>query len=277
MTSTGRTQPARSQTIATVERAVDVLMLFAVTRTSRAATLGVTEIANELGLSKAAVHRILSSLKGRGLLDLNEESRRYSLGPAVLNLGLAYLDRLDIRELAQPELERLCETTNETATLSTRSGDTRVYVSQVLPDREVKMTVPLGRPFPLHTGGSSKAFLAWLGESELDAYLREPLQSLTVATVVDVAQLRIELMTIRSRGYAVSFGERQAGAASVAAPVFDHLGAVTAVVSVAGPEDRLRESIDSAAIELLAATERLSVRLGHTKSIQAKSPNHTHT
>jgi IclR family transcriptional regulator, acetate operon repressor len=255
----GSNPASSSQTIATVERAVDVLMLFTSTK---AATLGVTEIANELGLSKAAVHRVLSSLRGRGLLEVHEELRRYSLGPAALTLGLAYLDRINILEMAVPELDRLSAATQETATLSTRSGDTRMYVSQVLPDREVKMTVPLGRSFPLHAGGSSKVFLAWMGSSDLDAYLDQALERLTDQTVVDPAALRIELREINARGYAMSFGERQAGAASVAAPVFDHLGAVAAVISIAGPTDRIRLAVSTASSELLAATGRLSARLG---------------
>ena len=248
-----------SQTIATVERAIDVLMLF--TKTKQA-TLGVTEIASELVMSKAAVHRILSSLKAKGLLEVHDESRRYALGPANLALGLAYLERIDIREVAGPELARLCEVTGETATLSIRSGPTRTYVSQVTPDREVKMTVPLGRPYPLHTGSSSKAFLAFLGEEEAEQYLAGPLEKLTDNTIVDVVKLRAELKKIRKAGYAISFAERQAGAASVAAPVFDHQSRPSAVISVCGPIERFRGEADDAAKLLLEATGRLSARFG---------------
>lgn len=250
-----------SQTIATVERAVDVLMLF--TR-RRASTLGVTEIANELSLSKAAVHRILSSLRGKGLLEVHEESRRYSLGPAALALGRAYLDKLDVRDLAQSELVALSDATGETATLSIRSGSTRTYVSQVLPDREVKMTVPVGRPFPLHAGSSSKAFLAFLLEPEIDEYLQSPLETLTEMTITDPGALRADLRRIRKVGYAVSFGERQAGAGSVAAPVFDHNGRPSAVVSLCGPVERFASEVDDAAKLLAEATARISARLGYT-------------
>ncbi len=249
-----------SQTIATVERAVDVLLLF--TR-RRAATLGVTEIANELSMSKAAVHRILSSLRGKGLLDVHEETRRYSLGPGTLALGLAYLEKLDVRDIALNELTLLSDATNETATLSIRSGTTRTYVSQKLPDREVKMTVQLGRPFALHAGSSSKAFLAFLPEAEIDEYLAGPLDALTSTTIVDVDALRADLRRIRKVGYAVSFGERQAGAGSVAAPVFDHNGRVAAAVSVCGPIERFRSEVDAIASILLASTRRVSARMGY--------------
>jgi IclR family transcriptional regulator, acetate operon repressor len=248
-----------SQTIATVERAVDVLMLF--TR-RRSATLGVTEIANELAMSKAAVHRILSSLRGKGLLDVHADTRRYSLGPGTLALGLAYLDTLDVRDLAHGELTALSDASGETATLSIRSGSTRTYVSQVLPDREVKMTVQLGRPFPLHTGSSSKAFLAYLTEEEIDEYLTHPLDALTPTTITDPEALRADLRSVRKVGYAVSFGERQAGAGSVAAPVFDHAGRPAAVISVCGPIERFRDEVDDVATLLVAATKRLSARMG---------------
>lgn len=142
-----------SQTASTVERAADVLVLFAESATP---TLGVTEIADRLSLSKAAVHRILASLRSRQLIELDEETRRYSLGVMSMRLGLAYLDRIDIRGVAAPELAALSAETGETATLSVRSGKGRIYVEQVTPAREVRMSVTLGVPYPLHIGASSR-------------------------------------------------------------------------------------------------------------------------
>jgi DNA-binding PadR family transcriptional regulator len=136
------TEPKRL--IATVERATDVLTLF--TRVERQ-DLGVTEIANELQLSKAVIHRVLNTLAAKGFIETDEETRRYRLGPAVLALGQAYVDRLDIRDLAQAYMRALSEQTNETATLSQRYRWERLYVDQITPEREVKMTVALGRRF----------------------------------------------------------------------------------------------------------------------------------
>lgn len=249
-----------SQTIATVVRAADVLMLFA----RRDTPLGITEISTELALSKAAVHRILASLRGVGLVQLDEDTRLYALGPGALALGLAYLHRLDVRDLAAPELAELSHETQETATLSVRTGTTRMYVDQVVPQREVAMRVALGVQYPLHAGGSSKAFLAFLPAQEVEDYLAAgPLPALTEHTLIDPASLRTELATIRELGYATSVGERQAGAASAAAPVFDHQGLPAAVVSVSGPAERFRGELDACLPLLLAATGRLSSRLGH--------------
>lgn len=249
------------QTIATVERAADVLLHLA---ESTRATYGVTEIAEELGLSKAAVHRILTSLRTRGLVELDEATRRYALGVMSMKVGLAYLDRIDVRRIAHPELVELSELTAETATLSVRSGWIRFYVDQVTPRREVIMSVSLGTPHPLHAGASSKAFLAFLADEEVEAYLSQPeLARLTPDTVVERTRLRREIAQIRKRGYARSFAERQIGAASVAAPLFDHDGRPVGVVSVCGPVERFRGEVDACADALLVVTGRLSGRLGH--------------
>jgi DNA-binding IclR family transcriptional regulator len=250
-----------SQSIAAVERALDVLLLFG--RQARP-DLGVTEISGQLGLSKAAVHRILTSLKSRDLVTVDAQTRRYSLGPASLGLGRAYLARIDLRSMASPELAWLSAESRETATLSIRNGDARMYVDQVVPDREVRMEVAIGVPYPLHAGSSSKAFLAFLTPGEIDAYLdRHALEPVTEQTITDRRALLAELAKVRQRGYAVSMGERQAGAASVAAPILDQDGRPAAVISVSGPLERFRDEVHDCGELLLQATARLSARMGH--------------
>ena len=247
------------QTVAAVERAADVLNAFT---ELDGATAGVTELAQRLGYSKAVVHRILASLRAKGFVDLDETTRRYSLGPAALALGLTYLQQIDVRDAARSVLRELSEQTTETATLSIRRGDVRMYVDQVTPPREVKMTVQLGHPYPLHAGGSSKAFLAHLPDAEVDRYLSEPLPALGANTITDPNELRRDLAETRRRGYAASFGERMEGAGSVAAPVFDHENGPVAVISVCGPVERFRDEVADIAPILLKATQELSRRLG---------------
>lgn len=244
----------------TVARAADILLHFTSTR---ARDLGVTEIADALSLSKTAVHRILTSLRSRGLVELDPATRRYSLGVAAMQLGMTYLDRLDVRRLARSELEHLSATTNETATLSLRSGWTRAYVDQVTPQREVIMSVTLGESVPLHAGASSKTFLAFLPDSTIEDYLATgSMRSLTDRTVTDPGRLRRDLARIRRQGWASSTGERKPGAASIAAPVLDHTGAPAAVISVCGPAERLPKQLDAARDALLDATARLSLAMG---------------
>jgi DNA-binding IclR family transcriptional regulator len=250
----------RIETVTAIERAADVLALFA----DAGSTLGVTEIAQRLGLSKTVVYRVLASFRAKGFVEFDESTRRYSMGPMVLTLGLAYLDRIDVRALAREAMRRLSDDTSETATLSIRSGWTRVYIDQVTPPRDIKMVVPLGRPFPLHAGGSSKALLAFLTREEQETYLEMPLAALTPLTVTDPDELRKQLVTIRQRGYAITMGERQAGAAAVAAPVLGLDGRPVAAMSICGPIERFRTDVGRAAELLLEATHGMSKQLGYS-------------
>ena len=255
------TDQSTGTTITAVERTAEVLRAFAHSDTQ---TLGVTEIAQALGISKAVVHRILNSLRATGFIEFEPESRRYQLGPTALDVGLAFLRHVDVRELARPVLKALSAQTQETATLSIRSEWHRIYIDQVTPPREVKMTVALGRPFPLYAGSSSKSLLAFLPQHEIDEYLErtEP-QALTDLTITDIPTLRSELAQVRARGYAVSLGERQAGAGSVAAPVLDHNGYPIASMSLCGPVERFREDADRAAQLVTEATMQLSRQIGY--------------
>ena len=244
--------------VASVERAGSVLFCLARSGGPR----GVTAIASDLGISKAVVHRILMSLLQRDLVTLDAGTRRYALGPAVLELAAAYRSQLDVRVLALETMRDLVGATQETATLSVLHNDRRVYVDQVTPNREVRMTVEVGASFPLHAGASSKAFLAWFPDGRRRDYLESPLEAMTDATIVDPKDLRRELSRIREQGFAVSFGERQAGAGSVAAPLLDEHLSPVAVLSVCGPLQRFRTEIAGVAAEVVKATRALSRRLG---------------
>lgn len=229
--------------LTTIERALTVLGHFA---TCEQEDHGVSEIARELQLSKAVIHRVVTTLVANGYLQVDPRSRRYRLGPMTLVLGSSYLERLDLHKLALPRLRELSEATGETATLSLRSGWSRMYVDQVTPDREIIMMVAIGKPFPLHAGSSSKSFLAFLDDHEQHEYLeRNTLRALTPTTIVDPGALRDELQQVRALGYAVSVEERQAGAASIATPILDRRGRPLAVISVGGPVERFRHQLDT--------------------------------
>lgn len=248
-----------SATIATVERAADILLFF--TETSRP-DLGVTEIADALGLSKAAVHRVLASLRGRGFIHLDEATRRYSLGVSSMKLGLACVERIDVRRVARSYLEDLSRDTNETATLSVPAGPhSRIYVDQVTPDREVITAVTLGVPYPLYAGASSRALLAFSTHERIEEYLAEVSpEPLTPGTTADA--LRADLEQVRRQGWAHSPAERKSGAASVAAPVLGHDGVPLAVVGVCGPLERFSAEFEECRSALLKTTAGLSAKFG---------------
>ena len=149
-----------------------------------------------------------------------------------------------------------------------------MYLSQVLSPQEIRMSVQLGQLYPLHAGGSSKAILAALDAEQQRQYVHSvPLDALTDITIQTPERLLLELEEISRRGYSVSLGERQAGAASVAAAVFDATGKVHGSISVCGPVNRLDQSRIDEFGPLVAETaatvsRQLGLRAGspHTSS-----------
>ncbi|WP_067669140.1 IclR family transcriptional regulator [Nocardia miyunensis] len=241
-------------------RVADVLLLF----TDGPSRLGVSAIARELGLSKAVVHRILQSLATRGMVVLDPDSRQYRLGPAATALGARAFRDSDLRASALDLLRALRDETGETATLTALVPDGRIYLDQVEGTHEIKMTVELGRRFPLHAGSSGKCMLAFLPEDARRRALAGPLTALTTSTVTDPDSLAAELDEVRARGFAQSGGERQPDAGSVAAPVFGITGEVIGSISVCGPRYRVTEEfVEKIAPRVVDTAERISRRMGH--------------
>lgn len=247
--------PSGTQTIAGVERALDVLSLFAETEAS---DLGVTEIAEQLDLSKAVVHRILSSFRVKGFIELDETTRRYRIGPRTLTVGLSYLNRIDQLDIARASLLELADRTGETATQSVRAGSSAVYVGQVPSSRQVRVVVQLGAAYPLHVGAASKVLLAWVGPRDLDAYIASIARDLNGGE----SALRRTLAQVRESGYAESWSEREPDVGSVAAPVRDHVGRVVAALAVSGPTERLVADVEDHVKVVLDVADEVSQTLG---------------
>lgn len=264
---------ASEKTISTgteaAERVADVLLALSRSEVS----IGVSAISRELSLSKAVVHRILQSLASRDLVRIDAETREYSLGPSATALGARALHQLDLRTVAREELITLRNETQETTTLSLLVVDKRTYVDQYVSAQEIKMTVELGRMYPLYAGASSRAILAFLPEADVARVFETGLEPLTGETIHDRDILAERLAEVHRDGYATSQGERQSGAGSVAAPVFGSDGRVIGSISVCGPLARFDPVTVKRYIPLVtAAAARISALLGWDVVLERPRP-----
>ncbi|PMR62775.1 IclR family transcriptional regulator [Verrucosispora sp. ts21] len=227
--------------------------------------VGVSTVARELDLPKAVAHRILKELTANQFVTFDEGTRRYRLGAGALAVGLAALRAIDVQAVTNRHMRRLTEATGETATLSMRQGWVRVYTDQVLSPHEIRMSVTLGSRHSLLAGSSSKAILAALPDAEVAEYLADhELVALTPATITSVEQLWADLRQVREQGYAVSQGERQAGAASVAAAIRLASGEVYGSLSLCGPQNRFSPRLLAEYGDLVAdAARQVSAELGY--------------
>lgn len=248
------------------ERVADVLL--ALSRND--VSIGVSAISRELSLSKAVVHRILQSLVSRDLVMIDPNTREYSLGPSATALGARALRQLDLRTVAREELISLRNETQETTTLSLLVADHRTYIDQFVSAQEIKMTVELGRMYPLHAGASSRAILAFLPQADSTRVLQSDLTPLTAETIHDRRALEERLAEVRKDGYATSRGERQSGAGSVAAPIFGGDGRVVGSISACGPLARFDAETVARYIPLVTASAaRISAQLGWEAASEA--------
>lgn len=216
--------------IQSLDRAIDVLEAFQ----SGEAARGVADLAREVGLPRATVHRLLAALSSRGFLDQDESSGKYRLGLKLFELGSVVADSLDVRRVARPYLLRLMKETGETAHLVVLDGIDIVFVDKVETDNPFRMVSVIGGRLPARFSGSGKALLAQLSDEELGRRLASLPRE-------DRPALLARLREIRAWGWARDDEETQLGLRCVGTFVRDHTGAAVAGLSVSGPIVRLSD------------------------------------
>jgi len=254
------------QTSMGIERALRVIYYVAGPHEERRSDFGVSEVARSLDLSKTVVHRILTTLVAIDFLAVDPDTRRYRLGPGAVIVGHAALEQIDPYRVAHPYMEKLASETGETIAFSIRRGGERVYIDQIVSEAEVRMTVQVGDASPLHAGSPAKAILAAIPQADAEEYLnhQNSLVRFTDQTITDRRALARDLEEVRRLGYAVSYGERQAYAFSVAGPILQAGGSVFGAISICGPAQRFDEKRGVRYGELLRdAAKQISWELGY--------------
>src|SRR2546421_3970893 len=205
-----------------------------------AGELGVSELGRRLGVHKATASRLAATLAERGLIERDPDTERYRLGFGLIRLAGAAMAGLDLVRTARPVLEDLADRTRETVTLGVLSGEDMIYVDQATGARSIVSVSWVGKRTPLHCTASGKVLLAFVSASERDRLMAHPLSRETARTIVDEAELRAQLTSVRTRGYASTQEELEDGLNAVAAPVRQADGQIAAALSVSGPAFRVR-------------------------------------
>jgi DNA-binding IclR family transcriptional regulator len=243
MDSIGERRAGGKTGVGVLDKAVVILSLL-----SEGGPASLAEVVDGTGLSRPTAYRLLSALEAHHLV--GRGGGRYALGMRLLGWGNRVVG-LDLVEVTRPVLAALADETGESTQLYVRDGDRRVCVASVeRAGRGLRDTVPVGAVLPLDRGSGGKVLLAWADDGE-----RFPRIGAT------------ELEEIRHRGWAESVAEREAGVASVSAPVFGPVGGVTAAVCASGPSSRLGERPGERLAEpVVAAAREIEGSLGSRRS-----------
>lgn len=225
--------------------------------------VGVTELANQLGLTKATVFRHLNTLLDRGYVGKTAQSR-YRLGIKSHLLGRLATASVDLLAASEQAMQELRDKTGETAVLSVVEPRVVRVVTTLMGKSQFEIGVRSGSELLFHASAQGKIALAF--DPGLTAKMQKRhLTKLTDNTITSAAQLQRELETIRRRGWASAPEEVVLGLNAIAAPVFDEIGRCIACLAIVGSIQFVRRDADPkqiAAVQKAAA--RVSQSLGYT-------------
>src|SRR6476620_10743735 len=186
--------------------------------------IGVSELSRELDLSRSTAHRYVATLAKLGYLQQDPDSKRYRLGPKVLDLGFSAINSMDVREISAPHLRQLSDETGYTVNLAILDGTDVVYIercrSSRAGQREIDLNLHVGSRLPADCTSMGKVLLAFLPDEEREARLADlQLVPRGPNTLTKIPALRSELDRVRQAGLAVNDEELAYGLRSIAAPV----------------------------------------------------------
>ena len=150
--------------------------------------LGVSELARGVGLSRSTAHRYIATLASLGYLQQDPSTRKYRLGPRVLDLGFSAINSMDLREVAAPHLQALSDETGHTVNMAVLDGPDIVYIERCRTarqgQREIDLNLHVGSRLPAYCTSLGKVLLANLADDKLrELHLLQRLAQLVVGQV----------------------------------------------------------------------------------------------
>lgn len=237
--------------------------LSAVEELARSGTeLTFTELCDRTATPKATMHRLLATLQQRGYVSVSGGGR-YSAGVRCFELGSLWANKLDMRSVAAPFLQRLNEESRETVHLGVYELGDVIYIDKLESPQQVIAKSYVGRRCTATCVATGRVLLAYSETAEIDRVLAEPMPAYTAHSITDAQQMRDLLVQARADGYAVNRCSYRDEVSGIAAPVRDHTGRVVASVGVCLPDHRFSdERLPELRDLVLQAGADISVSLG---------------
>ncbi|WP_313238344.1 IclR family transcriptional regulator [Sporosarcina ureae] len=216
------------------------------------------ELAESTSLPISTVYRLLQSLESHALVSLDSETKQYELGYKWVEIGLQKYEKLDVRAVARPILEKLAADVRETVYLNVPNEFVSIIIDRIDSPRSIRIIDGIGERIPMHLGAANKVMLANLPQNESEKILCQ-----LVGRMEEQEELKKQLRKIKRKGFSISQGEKTAGTVAVAAPIFDFEGRVLAAVSVEAIESQVTVEQEDLFIEkVVEVAEKISGEMG---------------
>ncbi len=230
--------------------------------------LGVTQIAERLGLTKGSVHRHLLTLVERGYLVQNPVTSRYARGPRSRLLA-HYAPEADLIQLAAGPMRELRDLLGHSVVLSESSPRGALVLSMVVGTAAIEIGVRPGSELPFHSSAQGKVLLAFASPAMRERVLTRALPASTPQTITDRKAIEDELARVIREGFATAPEEAMLGINAVAAPIFDEKDSCAGALALVGSIQFLPAATDAKSVAALkAAAGQISRTLGHGRSRQ---------
>ena len=227
---------------------------------SEGKALSLAQLATDLTLPKATVHRICGFLLDGGFISKSDEGRAFEIGPALRRLALDTLNHDTTQGLRHTVLEDLVAQIGETCNFTTLDGADVRYLDRVEAKWPWRLTLEVGAHVPIHCTASGKLFIALMDAPRREQMLKTlVLNAMTEHTITDVEKLRSQCATIAAQGYALDEQEFIDGLIAMAVPVFDANQTLRGAVAVHAPMARMSAK---GALTHLPALRAASLRMG---------------
>jgi DNA-binding IclR family transcriptional regulator len=221
--------------------------------------LGIAEISKEIGIGRAAVFRILYTLKKNEYVEKNNHSK-YKLSIKFAKYGNEVISKIDIVSITKPYLRQLTQKYNETTHMAVLSQDFKntIFLYKEVSNSTIQMAGNIGVKLPAYNTATGKMLLSGLSEEQLEYCIKNiQLSRYTKNTITDKKEFLKELEKIREKGYSSDLEESEVGLTCFAAPIKNSFGKTVAAISFSGPsfrmvknKNKLIEAIKGTAFEI---------------------------
>lgn len=221
-----------------------------------ALTMG--EIRAAAGFPASTVQRLVTNLVALGFLDRQGDSIR--VGVKMAYWAAPAVKGVDVLDLLLPVIRDLRDQVGETVCLFRAEPGHRVCIALAETEHALRREMHVGKILPLHAGSAGRVLLTW-NEPLARGVLAQPLDQITSNTITTKSDLAEAIKKTRADGYAITVGEREAGASGLSAPVFNSNGGLVGALTISGPTLRMPLELCQEWIEHLVATAERATRL----------------
>lgn len=209
-----------------LERALQILNTF----TRERSLLSLSQLSENLALSRATVLRLCSTLVKYGFLQQDSASKEYALGFRLFELGSIFFHSFSLRKTASPFLDQLHQKLGKTLFLAIMEQGQLIYIDKREDAQNpITFTSKIGTRRPPYWGMLGPMLMAHLPEAEVDRLLAEnPLRATTKKSFTKNEEFKKWLGQVREEGVAVDEERTFDGITGLAVPIRDFRGKVVA-------------------------------------------------